>query len=79
MAVHTGHMMVREATARANQRVKSNETLVALLRSWREDDSEPVAGQQEALLELLHSLDEDSSHFKSLAATVPEEALGLHQ
>lgn len=60
MVVPIGHPTVRNLTEEAEQRAKANAPLIALLRAWREDDSEPVAEQREALLQLLRALDEDS-------------------
>lgn len=79
MAVHTSGEVASEARTGAKQRAKSNETLIALLRSWREDDSEPVAGQHETLVKLLRSLDERQIRSTCLGATAPEEAPGLLQ
>ena len=48
-----------EEQQESRQREEANAALVALLRSWRDDDAEPAAAQPEALMQVMRALDDD--------------------
>ncbi|HEV2108780.1 MAG TPA: hypothetical protein VGR16_11000 [Thermomicrobiales bacterium] len=47
-------------------RAQANASLVALLRSWRADEEEPADEQRQALVRLMHALDEDRASDRRL-------------